>query len=263
MAQTTTSAESPPYTNFHTPENAEFYAKFEYKSLHKDYEEIRLLEINPSNSEHRDHYRMSQPVPLGVAGTYCVISYYSGKPTETESVWIDGVKMNIFANLADGMAAAICCWKNTSQDPKQPLRLGVDQICINQSDIVEKSHQVNFMREIYRRATYVYVSMPTPSNVQPALDWLSDLYNWENPRGYEAESGMLYKNMPQVDKPEKSHSYPARFWGHLYQIIGHPWWGRSWVYQEFIVAAEVFILFSEDHWIPWKRLHRLLSFFLQ
>ncbi|KAF0316690.1 heterokaryon incompatibility protein [Colletotrichum asianum] len=69
--------------------------------------------------------------------------------------------------------------------------------------------------------------------------------------------------MPPVRRRESDPEYPALFWWHLYQIIGHQWWSRSWVYQEFIVGSQVIFLFSEEYWMSWGKLHCLLSFFLQ
>lgn len=35
----------------------------------------------------------------------------------------------------------------------------MDQVCIHQSNFAERSHQVNFMDEIYRRTEHVLISI--------------------------------------------------------------------------------------------------------
>ncbi|KXH26592.1 hypothetical protein CSIM01_02893 [Colletotrichum simmondsii] len=253
-----------PFTNFYTPENSDFYAKFKYRPLDKKYEEIRLLDVDLTGG---NNHRMIHSISLATTGKYCAISYYSGNPKDTVPVWIEGIKMNIFSNLAKGIDNAASFWKKGS--PNQPLRLWVDQICINQSDLPEKSHQVNFMREIYRNATHVYVSMPIQRNLRPVFQWLTGLEAARTTKGYEPSPNMLYENPPpEPNIPERwrdkiNPEWPADSWEDMYRVINHSWWSRSWVYQEFIVASEVFFLFSDEVSVPWNQLHPILSLFME
>lgn len=248
-----------PYTNFYTPENANFYANFQYIPLDKGNEEIRLLEIDTSGS---GNHKMAHAVPLCMAGLYSAISYYSGDPKSTESIRIDGIEMNIFANLARGIDLAISFWKG--QSPHQGLRLWVDQICINQSDSAEKSHQVNFMWEIYRRANQVYISMPTEKDLRPAIQWLKGL-SAKSREGYEPSSDMLYQNIFSNDNQETPEDprWPAPVWADIYEVLRHHWWSRSWVYQELVVASRVVFSFSNEFSMRWEEIHPLLSLFLK
>ncbi|KAK1479012.1 hypothetical protein CTAM01_14876 [Colletotrichum tamarilloi] len=210
---------------------------------------------------------MIHSISLAKAGKYCAISYYSGNPKDTVPVWIEGIKMNIFSNLAKGIENAASFWKKGS--PNQPLRLWVDQICINQSDLPEKSHQVNFMREIYRSATHVYVSMPVKKNLRPVFEWLTGLAAARTTKGYEPSSNMLYENPPPEPnlsgrwRDRVNPEWPADSWEDIYRVINHSWWSRSWVYQEFIVASDVFFLFSDEVSMPWSQLHPILSLFME
>jgi hypothetical protein len=248
-----------PFTNFYTSENANFYANFHYTPLDKGNEEIRLLEIDTSGSG--DH-KMAHGVSLGMAGLYSAISYYSGDPKSTVSIRIDGIETDIFANLARGIDLAISFWKR--QFPHQSLRLWVDQICISQSDSAEKSHQVNFMREIYRRANKVYISMPTEKDIRPAIQWLKSL-SAKSREGYEPPPDMLYQNIPSDDNQEApvGPRWPAPVWADIYEVLTHSWWSRSWVYQEFVVASQVVFLFSNEFSMRWEEIHPLLSLFLK
>ncbi|KAF4773093.1 hypothetical protein HER10_EVM0002640 [Colletotrichum scovillei] len=252
------------FTNFYTPENSDFYAKFKYRPLDKKYEEIRLLDVDLTGG---NNHRMIHPISLAKAGKYCAISYYSGNPKNTVPFWIEGIKMNIFSNLAKGIENAASFWKKGS--PNQPLRIWVDQICINQSDLPEKSHQVNFMREIYRNAAHVYVSMPVKKNLRPVFEWLTGLAAARTTKGYEPSPNMLYENPPPEPnlpgrwRDKVNPEWPADSWEDMYHVINHSWWSRSWVYQEFIVASDVFFLFSDEVSMPWNQLHPILSLFME
>ncbi|EXF73210.1 hypothetical protein CFIO01_05570 [Colletotrichum fioriniae PJ7] len=254
---------SAPFTNFYTPENARFYTNFRYQSLDNSHEEIRLLDVDLSG--HNQH-RLIHSVSLARAGKYSALSYHSGNPKDTVPVWIDNEKMNIFANLAQGINNAANFWKKGS--PNQPLRLWVDQICINQSDVEEMSHQVNFMREIYRYATHVYVSMPIQRNLRPTFEWLASIEG-KISKGYEPEPTMLYQHPPPLQQSNMRHDedapvpkWPAEPWEDLNCLIRHSWWSRSWIYQEVIVASDVFFLLSDDHSMSWNDLCSLLALFM-
>ncbi|KXH43400.1 hypothetical protein CSAL01_05192 [Colletotrichum salicis] len=207
-SQTARSEPKPaPFTNFYTTENSEFYANFKYQQLDRKYEEIRLLNIDLTDG---NNHRM-----------------------DTVPVCIDGAQMNIFANLAKGIDNAASFWKKGS--PKQPLRLWVDQICINQSDLPEKSHQVDFMREIYWNATHVHVSMPIERNLRPAFEWLTGLAAAGTTKGYEPSPTMLYESPPaEPDILQRfediiNAEWPAEFWEYLnYGVIeGRELWERQ------------------------------------
>jgi hypothetical protein len=208
------------YTNFYTPENEVFYDTFRYQSLDNENEEIRLLQIDLSSDSDLRNHKMMDTVPLSHVGTYSAISYYSGDPTKTRKISINNVEMNIFETLAEGIDSIISHWKRAF--PGQELMLWVDQICINQSDTAEKSQQVNFMREIYRRATYVHVSMPLDQDISPAIDWLEMLCTKAQPPppGYIPLTNMLYQNVP---KASYDSQFPGNEWAQLYKVVNHPW----------------------------------------
>jgi hypothetical protein len=104
-----------------------------------------------------------------VNASYCALSYYAGKPTETAVVLVDGLPFNAFANLEHAIGCALECW--TSQNPGKELLLWVDQICINQCDPVERGRQIGMMQDIYRRSNETFVCLSTAS-VDNCLYWV-------------------------------------------------------------------------------------------
>ncbi|ERF68993.1 hypothetical protein EPUS_06680 [Endocarpon pusillum Z07020] len=100
-------------------------------------------------------------VPLSrVDGDYCAISYCAGKPTDTAVILVDGLPFNAFANLEHAIRRTQRSW--TSRYPKKELLLWADQICINQRNDVEKTRQVQIMRDIYQRCNETFICLSTP-----------------------------------------------------------------------------------------------------
>jgi len=254
--------QQPQYDNFYTPQNAHFYSSFSYPKLNRRQEEIRLLQIDISG---RGRHELISNVPLSRASSYSAVSYYSGDPQNTGKLAINGIDFNAFANLSIAIDQIVGFWKRTF--PNRPLNLWTDQICINQSDPQEKSYQVAFMREIYRRADQVFISMPMDTDITPGIRWLQGLSNASVV--YSQTENMAYHKPGHATTkgfaPEDSladRQFPARPWDAMYDIIEHPWWQRAWVYQEFMVSSRAYFLFSNNYSIQWDTLYSLLTLFL-
>jgi hypothetical protein len=259
----------PQYDNFYTPQNEAFYSQFHYPPLDRRHNEIRLLRIDTSG---RGDHRMIPKVPLDRTSSYSALSYYSGSATNTRPILVDGIPFNAFANTADALDEAIRCWN--ALFPGQALIMWTDQICINQSDPAEKSHQVAFMQQIYRQADRVFLSMMVTRDVRPAFKWLKKLVHESASVDDKASSeqyqngqvnSMIYAPNSQLstEDPEPVlRSVPTHTWDLMYDILEHPWWSRAWVYQEFITASRTIFLFSNDTYVDWDELHPMLTCFL-
>ncbi|KAK0648435.1 heterokaryon incompatibility protein-domain-containing protein [Cercophora newfieldiana] len=135
----------------------------------------------------------------------------------------------------------------------RPANIWIDAVCINQTDLTERSHQVALMYEIYTRATTI-------------IAWLgpADAYTLSALR-------MIYAlaRLPEAcpddqdnrDNEEKRHNIditPARrhlgvnpaftpFWialGHFF--ADNDWWERIWIVQEIVLAKRVIMVVG-----PW------------
>ncbi|KAF2672779.1 hypothetical protein BT63DRAFT_420986 [Microthyrium microscopicum] len=80
---------------------------------------------------------------------YEALSYVWGDENLKSTFILDGVEVKITENLAVALRHL--------EPTEKPLVLWIDAICINQSDNVEKSHQVSQMKDIYSAATSVTV----------------------------------------------------------------------------------------------------------
>jgi hypothetical protein len=113
------------------PENDEF-CSIEYKTLDKDWEEIRLLKIDglAPNS-----HQLIDKVSLKNSPRYWALSYYSGSSSKAiRQVQVNNRPFNAFINLAVAIDLVRIAWRNrqaqqNSPRRAEPLVLWTDQIC--------------------------------------------------------------------------------------------------------------------------------------
>ena len=144
-----------PQDNFYTPSNRDFYNSKPYSDLDHSRHEIRFLELLPVKNDGTLNAKLVTPYFLSsdtsTPPSYCAISYFAGNHKDTEVVFVNGIRFNAFANLARALRQIIQ-GREGIKVQECPQLIWADQICINQSNPSERSHQVGFMHKIYECA---------------------------------------------------------------------------------------------------------------
>jgi hypothetical protein len=162
------------------PGASEVTPLYKHRRLNNRKKHIRLLTIKQIDGA--IHCSISI-FKLRSAPQFRALSYTWGSATPTFSIFINDncnsdatvgryqVRANLFAFLE----------KYTNREVRESIRyLWIDQICINQSDVNERNHQVRLMSNIYRSARVVTVwlgetTVPTyvPSDCLWTLDMIA------------------------------------------------------------------------------------------
>ncbi|KAI1012204.1 hypothetical protein LB503_004529 [Fusarium chuoi] len=152
-----------------------------YKPLDNSQQEIRLLTLLPPRDTDADiHCALSHAV-LNTSSEnpkYEALSYVWGEPDFSEPIILNNHTFFITPSLK----YILSCLR---QRDDQPRVIWVDAICINQSDVEERGHQVALMREIY-------------SNCQRDIAWLDPMIGKKDVK----EARELYSH-PDLDEEEK------------------------------------------------------------
>jgi hypothetical protein len=116
---------------------------------------VRLLEIQedsqPNSIKGRLHIHQFNQCP-----PYTALSYTWGPEHPQQSILVDGMCFSIRQNLASFFNMTVT--KRLSSRIKRHFPLfWIDQICIDQSNIPEKNHQVKLMADIYANAKRVVI----------------------------------------------------------------------------------------------------------
>jgi hypothetical protein len=168
--------------------------------------------------------------------TYTAISYTWGDSTARKSF-----------PCADGRSIAItesvACLLEYLALESDDFTIWLDAICINQSDISEKEHQVRLMRDIYASATQVLVWLGGPSG-----DSSSAFLQIKRLAKY-------YKDHPNTDF--KSSQDGIQFlenlppdWKPLEALLRRPWFQRIWVLQEVALGKSCIVACGRDR-VDW------------
>ncbi|CAN9179355.1 unnamed protein product [Alternaria sp. RS040] len=153
-----------------------------------------------------------------VGAKYTCLSYRWGDPSPSQDVLIDGkvftVRQNLFEFLvtAREKAASDAC---ASLGP-----FWIDALCIDQSDVLERNHQVRQMGTIYKNAVEVYV-------------WLGSM-TWDR-----------LTLLPVLQKAKAlSHEWDSFFQNRhmlIQRVMDNEYWTRAWIVQEVALARSVIL----------------------
>jgi len=132
--------------------------------------EIRLLEmVMPSSSasttllvSQDPHYRLVHSMLPKTSGQgtaipeeFIALSYSWGNGFEHENIMLENCVYRVNPNLKRILQALNLNWLNHLF--RNGCKVWTDSICINQTDIAEKSHQIKRMADIFKQATWVVV----------------------------------------------------------------------------------------------------------
>ncbi|KAL4732731.1 hypothetical protein ACLX1H_001750 [Fusarium chlamydosporum] len=219
----------PGHDIFCTPENSHFMSQAPYRDLSPTEKEIRLLKILPDSRSGFVECELLPAVPLvKVQKQYLALSYCAGSAKETKPIKVNGIECRVFANLHHALEAARHYWE-TYANP-QDFLLWVDQVCINQFDLTERSHQVSFMRDIYENATETLICLSTSDADKDGLARLASLDTTIVSAYFGDDNDSI------LDTPEMEQFLKCCV--DVCGIFLSPWWGRAWVFQEFMVSAQ-------------------------
>ena len=168
--------------------------------------------------------------------------------------------------------------------------LWVDQICIDQNNLQERSHQVEHMRDIYAAAERVIlwigeadeftvkamniIEKLAPMYRHPHLDrqeLMEMVHGYEISTEEEIRSRFSQLNLntvsyddtptPQIVAADKANGLPPRSeWVALTRFFNRPVFGRIWVVQEICAGKRVTVMCGDQR-IPWLLLARVATLF--
>jgi hypothetical protein len=187
---------------------------------------------------------------------YYAISYCAGDPNNTTSISVNGHPFSVFASLVRALRAVRCYFKGSGKGAGERFRipLWVDQICIDQSNPSERSHQVALMRDIYENADEVFTWLGGESSNGEGIALLNSLFDSVQQcltdldvRDETRAAKMMHSPMNTLarrhfdllDAGEKTDA-----WKDIRDVLFSPWWQRCWVVQELITSRNATILYG-------------------
>lgn len=239
-------------------------SRFQYTTLTDPGGEVRLLKLHDSPKEYGlEVFPLNESCP-----PFAAISYTWGDSCIAEPIRINGhsflVRKAAWDLLKELPSLDVDC------DPR-PQFIWIDSICINQSNIAERNHQVRLMRKIYSSATVVLVWLGRPTAKSDlAMDSLASLTH--RLLGKSTKKTLRVLSEPRVlygQNPNKiGYSYQgdpgalrmvldAKIGDAIFSLFSRVYWRRIWIIQEVLLAREIRIVCG-PRCMNWNKLN---SFF--
>ncbi|KAK7962961.1 heterokaryon incompatibility 6 OR allele [Apiospora aurea] len=180
---------------------------------------------------------------------YEALSYTWGSPATGDepapTCLIDGKAMPIRRNLYDALRHLR--WRDYERV------LWIDALCIDQSNVAERNHQVGRMRDIYSNAETVRVWLGLASKTSSiAMSWIDELAS----RRHRNSLGVPGRLSDYT--PESCRRSQTRRWKALLNLLERPYWRRVWIVQEIVLAEKLRLQCGEDE-SRWEGLVHLLE----
>ena len=202
--------------------------------LQLDSQEIRILELEDSQGKDAPITATLKVVSLTASPHHFALSYTWGEPIFDHSVTCNGFHFPITENLC----LALQRLRNTNKRV-----LWVDQICIQQTSLTERSHQVRMMYQIYQMAENVCVWLG--SHQAGTGLGLEFVHNLASCLFKASDIDACYQALLRCDQDLRDATWVS--FNQLYEI---PWLFRCWVVQE-VVAKPSPIAFLGDYEFDW------------
>ena len=209
---------------------------------------IRLVHLNVGTRNDALSIQVQENVGLQTAPVYKALSYTWGDSQKECSISCGSESIAITANLAAALLQL--------RSPFTPRALWIDQICINQDDVDERSKQVALMRKIYSEAENVVIWLGEEGpDDEMAFRFVSVLLSHLPPlsasHGGAARQGLIAREvLPIVGSPA---------WIALSRVFSRPYFRRSWIIQEVALARHA-VVHCGPHVIDWDLLAAASSY---
>ena len=218
---------------------------------------VRLLKLYPGGLEEPIHCSMTtvttDSLMLG-HNPYEALSYTWGSEDHQQTILCDGKLLSITQDLHVAL--------RNLRDTSAPRMLWIDQICINQADLEERSAQVTIMDVVYWSAQRVVVWLgdKTESSYL-AIEFAGKLndamsaYHHAHPKSTLGVSD-FGKILPSTDfflPPIGGFEWQA-----LGELFAMKWFGRLWIVQEVLANGNILVQCGKTTF-PWVTIEHLVS----
>jgi hypothetical protein len=236
-----------------------------YQDLDTERREIRILELLPS-ANNTVSCRLSH-VSLDDEPVFTALSYVWGDPTITEPITVNGQPFTITINLVAALRSVQKHWCDLYPERNaEDIRLWADAICIDQSNMDERSNQVQLMSSIYSGAELVlaWVCEARPAMTSAAIISATITSAMDTIKTITMRTAGLEDNeILQLDWMRQEPSFYEESktaiitpkWDDLDTFRSQTYWTRIWTYQELVLARNIAFC-SSSHYLTWDTAER-------
>jgi hypothetical protein len=224
---------------------------YEYRPLESDH--IRILHLSPGSGQEPLLCEIEH-AELAKKPSYEALSYVWGTGTASYRATVGSDKLlHIRPSLYNAL--------RDLRHAEESRALWVDAICINQSNVDEKSQQVALMCKIYREAASVVTYIgEEEEDISQGLALAYEIQDYVQSHLHEDPDGRLL--LTDEDEELCRLGFPPRYhpkWRALRYLMKLPWATRMWIVQESVLNREMIMMYGRTV-IPWGLLPDITQF---
>jgi hypothetical protein len=183
---------------------------FKHQPLNQAEPSIRLLKVLPNSPPATIHCELEHTT---IDASYVCLSYVWGSPEHEHKILVNDAQFWVRSNLWDFLCIAKKRYPRTA--------FWIDAICIDQTSITERNHQVSIMGKIYSRARRVIASLVSKEYMlRFAIAWRKRFKHSETPWGNPHFAQYVWGVWDDL-------SHAERDGGH--QLMNNEYWSRAWM----------------------------------
>ena len=210
----------------------------------QDVSNTRIVQIEPGSGSQKIICSLKEIAVTEGCPEYNALSYTWGDSKRTKSINCNGQDISITPHL-HYVLHRLC-----RQDGA--LSLWIDQLCIDQSNLAERSTQVQLMEKIYKHAQKVVVWLGEEDNdSKAALKLARKILDLDR-----RSPDVIFQrsNLESLGLP----GWKSKEWKALQKFLGRPWFKRIWVIQEVIVSTRAMVMCGQES-LLWEEMVQVIK----
>ena len=228
-----------------------------FRKLNEDLKEIRLVLLNPGSVE--------EPISCSLVYTslnssediaYDALSYCWGDSKEKCNILFTTSGQEDLGKPVLSITLSLhSALKSLRTESGPPRMLWIDAICIDQENLIERSQQVAFMKNIYSRAENVIIWLGDGDEVTSkcisTIKTVGDRYALQS-----SDAGSEKKSKKEMHDPLLATHSSYHWFLNEFPLFDMPWFRRTWVIQEVFNAKNATVRCGQDT-LAWSMILRV------
>ncbi|KAF2114171.1 heterokaryon incompatibility protein-domain-containing protein [Lophiotrema nucula] len=222
---------------------------FRYEPLDDSPDAMRVLEVEPDLLDGKISVTLRhERLPT----RYRCLSYVWGEDPSDHEILLNGEPIRIRRNLFEFLC--------TARKYRWGQPLWIDALCINQEDHIERGHQVRQMGRIYQGAIEVLIWLGPQPGLEAFFDLCHKGQQYSHLLPHEAWLSYSIGINTAISDLLQSQSHVMDT--ALVLLSGHPYWSRTWIAQEVLLARALRVLIGTRE-MEWQRLIRAIEAYMK
>ncbi|CAG9978008.1 unnamed protein product [Clonostachys byssicola] len=217
--------------------------------------EIRLLTLHPATDKEASIVCDLERVRLRDNPQFEAISYTWGAEHPSVQIILNDSTFYVRENAAAALRRL--------RRRKGSRRVWIDAICINQEEVPERDRQITVMQHIFGQASQVIIWLGEPTEqgilgiryLQGKLINASLRQLWLEVHGDDMRPSYTTNISTALDRMTYTDDQLA---GEIRELLDRPWWRRTWVVQEAVLAQKLVVMCGEEV-VTWDMIRKLID----